>query len=735
MAKPKIYAFCDAGCKWETVHKGDLDEVKKALQFFTKVELEEGQSYHELDLTKKYKIDFKNGDSTKIKCRVTYNRNNSLDESGISTEVEELDIQLSAEDFAHDYHDVNVNHFIADYENGDNTYEVFILCVINGMTRKLSVCEYAKVGGNGVKDIIELRIWVDPALVNGVYLVESNNSESTPLIIAPYQVFIRYADDETGTNMTSKYDGQIYMGTYVGKEPSDNAADYTWMRCQTNSSADNVSFDPFKQEILGAETVQEAIDELAENSLSLEEENENLRKDLTKANGEIVDLKNALFGTILDTQEQAYENVGVATIDRVNDFPIVDNQKAQLTNVKGRTEVRPIRATVDLGALDYAKVKTSGGYCFYGGLANSLKVDGSIVANLLLVGYEAVNYNTIYNATSGKLIARQSDGQNIVIFNEEWQDKTPEQVKQALNGVMLEYDTVENEDVSVNITTLKSYSKYRKVDLGTLAWHYQADHKRFTTDGIASIVKPCKGTEIANVKCVLYEPLNLFAFDNEAYANSKVIAIYENGVIYIKNPDYTDAATFKQAMQGVYLYYEPNEPTNAELIEEVNLSTGDLNGINEVQDEATETTKTRVIGKVDLGKIPFVKSTSTPNRWSTQNAINAKGVSVSTVANIRCSKYTPSTFNIVYGATTDKVIAITDNGMGIYFIDASFENMTEQEVRTELSGVILYYELATPVIEEGFGEVLINVERGGSIETDSNADITLNHVVYKPMEE
>lgn len=26
-SKPKIFAFCDAGCKWETVHKSEIEEI------------------------------------------------------------------------------------------------------------------------------------------------------------------------------------------------------------------------------------------------------------------------------------------------------------------------------------------------------------------------------------------------------------------------------------------------------------------------------------------------------------------------------------------------------------------------------------------------------------------------------------------------------------------------------------------------------------------------------------
>lgn len=51
MSKPKIYAFCDAGCKWETVHKSDFEksasiiEVPKRDGYVHSYDLEKGKQY------------------------------------------------------------------------------------------------------------------------------------------------------------------------------------------------------------------------------------------------------------------------------------------------------------------------------------------------------------------------------------------------------------------------------------------------------------------------------------------------------------------------------------------------------------------------------------------------------------------------------------------------------------------------------------------------------------------
>lgn len=42
-------------------------------------------------------------------------------------------------------------------------------------------------------------------------------------------VYIRYAIDSSGTDMSETYNGQAYLGTYIGSSASDNPSDYTWM--------------------------------------------------------------------------------------------------------------------------------------------------------------------------------------------------------------------------------------------------------------------------------------------------------------------------------------------------------------------------------------------------------------------------------------------------------------------------------------------------------------------------
>ena len=98
------------------------------------------------------------------------------------------------------------------------------------------------------------------------------------------------------------------------------------------------------------------------------------------------------------------------------------------------------------------------------------------------------------------------------------------------------------------------------VDLGTLTWNrnerpvgsgtYRFESSAYTT-GLSDTV--------SNIKCAAYD---VHVADGPVGDNStnKAICGYANAV-YIRDDSYTDAAAFKEAMSGIYLYYELATPT------------------------------------------------------------------------------------------------------------------------------------------------------------------------------
>lgn len=96
--------------------------------------------------------------------------------------------------------------------------------------------------------------------------------------------------------------------------------------------------------------------------------------------------------------------------------------------------------------------------------------------------------------------------------------------------------------------------RYSEVDLGTLNYTYDATQRRFyaSLDGVK------KTTRQTKLRCPIYtEKCN-----GETYSQDWDKVIYAGGssTIYIHDHTYTDAATLKTALSGVYLVYELNTP-------------------------------------------------------------------------------------------------------------------------------------------------------------------------------
>ena len=96
--------------------------------------------------------------------------------------------------------------------------------------------------------------------------------------------------------------------------------------------------------------------------------------------------------------------------------------------------------------------------------------------------------------------------------------------------------------------------KYGIVDLGTLTWNYNSTDSYFTSF-IADMMKNTYAS--VNLVCSKYPTMPL-PLSNLVYGIR-----YAGGVssIMVRDSAYTDAATFKAAMSGVYLVYELATPT------------------------------------------------------------------------------------------------------------------------------------------------------------------------------
>lgn len=139
----------------------------------------------------------------------------------------------------------------------------------------------------------------------------------------------------------------------------------------------------------------------------------------------------------------------------------------------------------------------------------------------------------------------------------------PEAIK-ALPGYGWSAGTARN---YVDYENKKYYQCVQSVDLGTLTWTYGnlpfgwGDNQWFNAQ-IASIKVIPVNTQLANVLCKKYTTRCAYGADgNDFFRVDKSIGQHQGfaGVVVLDTA-YTDATTFKQAMQGVILYYELATP-------------------------------------------------------------------------------------------------------------------------------------------------------------------------------
>ena len=112
------------------------------------------------------------------------------------------------------------------------------------------------------------------------------------------------------------------------------------------------------------------------------------------------------------------------------------------------------------------------------------------------------------------------------------------------------------DEIRYNKATQKwEYSKgrFKSADLGELNWQYDSTNSRMYTNDLHDyIMKPSVGWG-NTLLCAKY--VNIL-WDS---LQDKFVTLLNSGRVYIKDTDYTDAATFKAAMAGVILYYESND--------------------------------------------------------------------------------------------------------------------------------------------------------------------------------
>ena len=235
--------------------------------------------------------------------------------------------------------------------------------------------------------------------------------------------------------------------------------------------------------------------------------------------------------------------------------------------------------------------------------------------NILYIGYkhngEFVNPNSVVNNSKVQTITI-SDGDDIVIWYENGiTENTVTRLQLEVGSVATEYEPYipsvkmlaeENEQQNIEAMDLKMlgwnvpeecpvqnyvdgngvfHQRVDRVDLGNLDWSYGSDNTRFSTTEIIDYKKKDSNTNtwVANAFLKGYNTVS----GNDTASDSYDKSIGFNGIndmFFVRNTSYTDATSFKNAMQGQYLYYElateisMNVDGNEAIITKVNESLG-----------------------------------------------------------------------------------------------------------------------------------------------------------------
>lgn len=102
------------------------------------------------------------------------------------------------------------------------------------------------------------------------------------------------------------------------------------------------------------------------------------------------------------------------------------------------------------------------------------------------------------------------------------------------------------------------------------------------------------------------------------------------------------------------------------------------------------------IGSVDMGTLNWQYITATSHERFEAVVNGIKTVSSNTTkGNLLCSKYATHSLNDVYDHVADKIIAVATSGSNVWVYDTSYTDVAA--FKAAMSGLMLYYELATPI--------------------------------------
>lgn len=153
------------------------------------------------------------------------------------------------------------------------------------------------------------------------------------------------------------------------------------------------------------------------------------------------------------------------------------------------------------------------------------------------------------------------------------------------------------------------------------------------------------------------------------------------------------SATFENicvsTVQTPYNKYRVNIPSSKYFPDGMRSAGSAYDEINFLSQKATKR-----IGAVDMGTLNWSYEPAASHERFLASVDGIKIVSSSTKGNLVCSKYTTTSVDDLYSHTADKTIAVHNTVEQVWVYDTAYTDATA--FKAAMSGVMLYYELATP---------------------------------------
>lgn len=243
--------------------------------------------------------------------------------------------------------------------------------------------------------------------------------------------------------------------------------------------------------------------------------------------------------TPIPTELQNIEGYGWGINDEVYNY--VDFEPKVYHNMK----------SVDLGDLEWKVDIVGTAKAFYtNGLLGYIVGSNTQLTNNLVKGYYTVSLPSNNQYQLDKTLFVKASGQ---VFMTDSSYANADDFKQAMKGVILHYEATKGgEDYEARLF----HKRVESVDLGDLNWKYQTNPSRFVAN-----FNLCKYIDANTPVNAITSKYYIRKFNDINSGFDKVLLVYgTNGVsvnLTIIDTLYdTDVQSFKQAMQGVSLYYE-----------------------------------------------------------------------------------------------------------------------------------------------------------------------------------